>query len=72
MPVTVAASAPQLFLGTGMLEELASSHASPLHSSIGTEWVRLGGVPILAEIIFGEPWFLVEDAVCRGVLMLGG
>ena len=41
--------------GAGVLEELASKHASSLGLGVRAEWEGLGVVPILAEVFLGEP-----------------
>ena len=48
--------------GAGVLEELASKHASSLGLGVRAEWEGLGVVPILAEVFLGEPCPLARGA----------
>ena len=55
--VSLAATGPASLglLGVGVLEKLASRHASHLGLGVGAEWEGLGVVPVLAEVFLGEP-----------------
>ena len=59
-------------LGAGVLEELASKHASSLGLGVRAEWEGLGVVPILAEVFLGEPCPLARGGGGSVVQLSGG